>query len=241
MRCLLLPWLVLTLLGCGGSDPVPSQVSSQVSSQVPATSPEIGATLAAEASAEHSRQTESEAIKVLFLGDSLSAGFGLASEEAFPALVEKLLTQQGIAVEVINAGVSGDTSAGGLARIGWLLRQQPDIVVVELGGNDGLRGLAPEVTEENLRRTLQSIQAAGAQVLLAGMQMPPNYGADYQRRFAALYPKLAKELDVALIPFLLEGVGGDPNLNQADGIHPTAEGQRLVAQTVSRHLAKMLQ
>ncbi len=238
MRSLLLPWLVLTLLGCGGSDPVPSPR--------PAPSTEIGATSApevsvvAEDSAEPSRQPEAEAIKVLFLGDSLSAGFGLASEEAFPALIGELLAQQGIAVEVINAGVSGDTSAGGLARIGWLLRQHPDVVVVELGGNDGLRGLAPEVTEENLRQTIQRIQAAGAQVLLAGMQMPPNYGADYQRRFAALYPKLAKELDVALIPFLLEGVGGDPNLNQADGIHPTAEGQRLVAQTVAHHLAKMV-
>lgn len=199
----------------------------------------LGSSLPASSKASH--PTEEVGIKVLFLGDSLSAGYGLATEQAFPALAGELLNQRGIAVQVVNAGVSGDTTAGGLARIGWLLRQQPKVVVVELGGNDGLRGFDTAVTEENLRQIIQRCQAAGTEVLLAGMRMPPNYGADYQRRFAALYPKLAAELAIPLIPFLLEGVGGDPALNQPDGIHPTAQGQKLVAQTVATHLARMLQ
>lgn len=180
-----------------------------------------------------SNPVPSSAPLVLFLGDSLSAGYGLGAEQAFPALVGERLGQRGVVVRVVNAGVSGDTTAGGLARIDWLLRQKPALVVVELGANDGLRGLPLEESERNLRQIIERSRAAGARVLLAGMKIPPNYGADYTRDFEAIYPRLARELGVGLIPFLLEGVAAEPDLNQADGIHPTAKGHEIVAETVA--------
>jgi acyl-CoA thioesterase-1 len=177
---------------------------------------------------------------VVYLGDSLAAGMGLAEEEAFPALVEGLLRQEGIVIRTVNAGVSGDTTAGGLSRLNWLLRQSPDVVVVELGANDGLRGLEPEMTEHNLRQIVQQSRAAGARVLLVGMKVPPNYGGDYAGRFEEVYPRLAGELGVALMPFLLEGVAGDPALNLGDGIHPNAAGQQRVAANIAPYLRKVL-
>jgi len=141
---------------------------------------------------------------------------------------------------VINAGVSGDTTAGGLARIDWLLRQHPDVLVVGLGGNDGLRGLPLAATEKNLRDIIRRGQAAGVRILLLGMQIPPNYGPDYVNGFKAMYPRLAKELNVPLVPFLLEGVGGVADLNQNDGIHPTAQGQEMVADNVVPYLSRLL-
>ncbi len=178
---------------------------------------------------------------VIFLGDSLTAGYELDEAEAFPAHVEAALRAAGHTVRIVNAGISGDTTAGGLARLDWLLRQQPDVLFVGLGGNDGLRGTALPTSEANLRAILQRATAAGARVLLAGMLIPPNYGPDYCEAFAAIYPRLAEELAVPLIPFLLEGVAAVPELNLEDGIHPNAEGQRRVARTVLAHLQPLLE
>lgn len=169
---------------------------------------------------------------VVFLGDSLTAGLGLAEEEAYPALVAAELARRGLAVRVVNAGVSGDTSAGGLARLDWLLGQSPAVLVVGLGANDGLRGLSLERTEENLRQIVTRARGAGARVLLLGMKLPPNYGPEYTERFEALFPRLAEELGVPLVAFLLEGVAAEPELNLPDGIHPNAAGQRLLAGNV---------
>ncbi len=169
---------------------------------------------------------------VVFLGDSLTAGYGLSQEEAFPSRLGSLLRDEGHPVRVVNAGVSGDTSAGGLQRIDWLLRQEPDVVVIELGANDGLRGLDPEQTASNLRALIARVRSAGARTLLVGIKLPPNYGTEFTSRFEAIYPALALETGVALVPFLLEGVAGDPSLNLGDGIHPTAEGQMRAARNV---------
>jgi acyl-CoA thioesterase-1 len=177
---------------------------------------------------------------VVFLGDSLTAGFGLAADEAFPALVAASLAARGTPIRAINAGVSGDTTAGGLRRLDWALRSRPQVVVVALGANDGLRGQPLEAIEANLRAIVERCRAAGAKVLLAGMLMPPNYGGAYASGFAAIYPRLAKELGLPLVPFLLEGVAGRPELNQADGIHPTAEGQKRVAQQLEPYLAELV-
>jgi acyl-CoA thioesterase I len=177
---------------------------------------------------------------VVFLGDSLTAGYGLEADQAYPALVEKRLQKEGLPVRVLNAGVSGDTTAGGLTRLDWLLSQQPDVVAVELGANDGLRGLPLNQAEHNLREIVRRSKAAGARVLLLGMLIPPNYGPEYTKGFAGMYPRIAKDLDVPLVPFLLEGVGGVATLNQADGLHPTAEGQEKVAETVTPYLEEML-
>jgi acyl-CoA thioesterase I len=177
---------------------------------------------------------------VVFLGDSLTAGLGLAADQAYPSLLERELRDDGLAVRVINAGVSGDTTAGGLRRLRWLLAQRPAVVVVGLGGNDGLRGQPVAEIERNLRAILTQAQQAGAAVLLLGMQIPPNYGPDYANAFAAVYPRLARELRVPLVPFLLAGVGGIADLNQADGIHPTADGQAKVAANVKPYLEELL-
>jgi len=177
---------------------------------------------------------------VVFLGDSLTAGLGLDEGQAYPARVAERLAALGTPIRAINAGVSGDTTAGGLARIDWLLRQHPDVLVVGLGGNDGMRGLPLAAIEKNLREIVRRGSAAGVRVLLLGMKIPPNYGPDYSGGFEAMYPRLAKEMDVPLVPFLLEGVGGIARLNQDDGIHPTAEGQEKVAATVTPYLAQVL-
>ena len=184
---------------------------------------------------------------ILFLGDSLTAGYGLddPGSQAFPALVERRLREAGRGGEftVVNAGVSGDTTAGGLRRVDWLLsRRAPDIFILELGGNDGLRGLPPAETEHNLRAIITKVRAKNpaVRVIVAGMLLPTSLGEDYVKRFAAVFPAVAKAEDAVLIPFILEGVGGDPKLNQRDGIHPTAEGHRLVAEVVWRYLEPTL-
>lgn len=176
---------------------------------------------------------------VVFLGDSLTAGLGLEKDAAYPARVESALETEGLPVRVLNAGVSGDTTAGGLARLDWILKQQPDVLVVGLGGNDGLRGLPLEQTEKNLKEILSRGRQSGAQVLLLGMQIPPNYG-EYADRFAEMYPRVARDAEVPLVPFLLEGVGGVAELNQGDGIHPTAEGQEVMAKTVLPYLRRLV-
>ncbi len=177
---------------------------------------------------------------VLFLGDSLTAGYGLALDEAYPERVEALLNGRGLPIQALNAGVSGDTTAGGLERVGALLERRPAIVFIELGANDGLRGQPVDGIASNLRAIVGRARESGARVVIAGMRIPPNYGPEYTEAFAALYPALARESGATLVPFLLEGVAGHPELNQADGIHPTAEGQSRVATTVAATLAPML-
>ncbi len=169
---------------------------------------------------------------VVFLGDSLTAGLGVDEDEAYPALIEERLAADGHPARVVNAGVSGDTSAGGVARLDWILSQHPDVVVVGLGANDGLRGLPLEATETNLREIVHRVRGDGAQVILLGMKIPPSYGPDYSGRFEAMYPEIARDLHVPLVPFLLAGVAARPALNQADRIHPNARGHEKLAKTV---------
>jgi acyl-CoA thioesterase-1 len=169
---------------------------------------------------------------VVALGDSLTAGLGVAPDEAWPALVEARLREEGYPYRVVNAGVSGDTTAGGLRRVDWVLRSDPEVAVVALGANDGLRGLPVDQMRANLAAIVERLSEKGARVLLAGMRVPPNYGADYGRAFAAVYPEVARTRHVPLMPFLLEGVAADPRLNQADGIHPNAAGHRVIADRV---------
>ena len=195
---------------------------------------------------ERSELTEDQAdilgnpIAITFLGDSLSAGLGVDEDEAFPVIVERRLQELGWNVEVTNAGVSGDTTAGGVSRLSWILKQEPQIVVVELGANDALRGLSVQMTQENLGRMISSLKEAGVRVLLVGMMVPPNYGSEYAERFNGVFPSLSDELGVPLVPFLLEGVAAEPELNQADGIHPNAAGHRRVAETVLPFLEAIL-
>ena len=165
---------------------------------------------------------------VLALGDSLTAGYGLPPDKAFPAQLEAALGAQGIEAKVINGGVSGDTSAGGLARLDWLLGDNPDLVIVELGANDGMRGLDPDHTRDNLDRILARIRETRARILLTGMVAPPNLGGDYEGKFNALYPDLADKHGTAFYPFFLDGVVMEPSLNQQDGIHPNAEGVAVI-------------
>jgi acyl-CoA thioesterase-1 len=177
---------------------------------------------------------------VVFLGDSLTAGYGVDAEQAFPARVAEMLAGEGRPVRVVNAGVSGDTSAGGLARLDWLLRQKPAVLVVGLGANDGLRGQPPESTEANLVEIVRRARGSGARVLLLGMKIPPSYGPLYVRGFEGLYPRVAEATDVPLMPFLLDGVAAIPELNLADGIHPNAEGHRVIAANVAPYLRELI-
>lgn len=168
-----------------------------------------------------------ESVIVAF-GDSLTAGFGVSATEAYPAVLERKIKQAGYPFRVINAGISGETTAGGLQRVSWILKSRPDIVILELGANDGLRGLDVKQTENNLSMIIERIQREGVRVVLAGMKLPPNYGKDYTEAFERIYPSLAARYRLTLIPFFLEGVAAQSALNQADGIHPTAEGYRLI-------------
>jgi acyl-CoA thioesterase I len=180
---------------------------------------------------------------VVVLGDSLASGYGLDPSESFPALLEEKIQAAGYNYMVINAGVSGDTSAGGLRRIDWLLKRRIDVLVLELGGNDGLRGIQPEVTRENLQGIIDRSRQKypEIQIVIAGMQMPPNMGSEYTEQFQKIFPELASKNKAALVPFLLEGVGGEPGLNQPDRIHPTAEGQRIIARNVWKVLQPVLE
>ena len=172
-----------------------------------------------------------EYILVAF-GDSLTAGLGVPREESYPARLQDKLTLAGYRYRVVNAGVSGDTTAGGVRRVDWVLRNKPDLVIVELGANDGLRGLDLTETRANLTQIIQRLQAGGATVVLAGMKLPPNYGADYTQAFQSMYAELAHQFGIPLIPFFLEGVATKAGLNQADGIHPTGSGYAVVVETI---------
>ena len=169
-------------------------------------------------------QPPAKPVRLVVLGDSLSAGFGLAAQEAFPQKLQKALQDKGIEIDMINAGVSGDTTSGGRDRLDWSVPEGTDGVIVELGANDALRGIDPDLTRAALSDIIQRLKARKIAVMLCGMLAPPNYGADYAARFNSIYPELAKTFDVPLYPFFLEGVAADAKLNQADGIHPTAAG-----------------
>lgn len=176
--------------------------------------------------------TPAKPIKMVVLGDSLSAGLGLSAAAAFPARLQKSLQFRGIAVDMINAGVSGDTSSGGRDRLDWSVPEGTESVILELGANDALRGIDPKLTRSALSDILTRLKARGIAVLLCGMVAPPNYGSDYSARFNAIYPDLAKSFGVPLYPFFLEGVAADAKLNQADGLHPTAEGVDVIVRNI---------
>jgi acyl-CoA thioesterase-1 len=180
--------------------------------------------------------------RVVCLGTSLTAGLGVDPDQAWPAVLQQRIDDAGLRYRVVNAGVSGETSAGALRRIDWLLREPAAVLVVETGANDGLRGQDPAATRANIQALFDRArrQSPPPKLVLAGMMAPPNLGADYTRRFRAVFSELAKANGAAFVPFLLEGVAGVPRLNQADGIHPTAEGQRIVAENVWRALQPLL-
>jgi acyl-CoA thioesterase-1 len=178
---------------------------------------------------------------IVAFGDSLTAGLGVSQDQSYPAHLQRKLDAAGYAYRVVNAGVSGDTTAGGVRRVPWALNSKPSIAILELGGNDGLRGLSLNETKANLERIIQQFQQASVTVVLAGMKLPPNYGQDYTNGFEALYQAIAKQYRLTLIPFFLDGVAVSSSLNQADGIHPTGEGYRLIVEKVFPTLEPLLQ
>jgi acyl-CoA thioesterase I len=212
----------------GGGLPPPRAPSA---SAAPGTPPETTAPGA----------TRATRPRIVALGDSLTAGLGLSPEAAYPALLQQRIDEAGLNYEVVNAGVSGDTSAGGLSRLDWSLDGDVRVLIVALGGNDALRGLPVEELRRNLSTIIERAQARQIKILLAGMEAPPNFGQSYTVSFHKVYAELAKEYKVTFVPFLLEGVAGIESLNQRDGIHPTAEGARIVADVVWRKLGPMLQ
>ena len=215
--------LALSLTACNSS-PAAEQVPGAATTAVPAATPATAAK------------------RLLFFGNSLTAGYGVEPEQAFPALIGDKIDSLKLGYEVVNAGLSGETTAGGRSRVGWILRRPVDVFVLELGGNDGLRGLPLSATRANLQGIIDTVRrrSPGAQIVLAGMQIPPNLGQAYATDFKALYQEIATKNKLVLIPFLLEGVGGDRALNQPDGIHPTPTGHRIVARTVWAVLQPLL-
>jgi acyl-CoA thioesterase-1 len=179
---------------------------------------------------------------IVFFGNSLTAGYGLSTSEAFPAIIQRRIDSLHLPYNVVNAGVSGETSSGGNTRIDWILQQPMDIFVLELGANDGLRGVQLSETRKNLQSIIDKVKAKypNAKLVFAGMEIPPNMGQAYTTEFRNIYTELAEKNAMTLIPFLLEGVGGEPELNQEDGIHPTIEGHKIVAENVWRELEKLL-
>jgi len=189
-------------------------------------------TVAAAPATERTGVSARGAARIVFLGDSLTAGLGLPVEQSYPALIQQRLKRERLPFEIVNAGVSGDTSAGGLSRLDWALEGNVRVLVVALGGNDGLRGLPVEQLKANLAQIIERARARGIRVILAGMEAPPNYGPDYTAAFHKVYPALARQYHVPFLPFLLQDVAGRQTLNQPDGIHPTAAGARIVADHV---------
>lgn len=216
--------LVVVLNACGPSAPAGRDPSARSDASAAAPPPTAAAARP----------------RIVFLGDSLTAGLGIAQEEAYPALLQQRLDAEHLNYEVVNAGVSGDTSAGGLSRLDWALDGNVKVLIVALGGNDALRALPPEELRRNLSTIVERAQARGIKVLLCGMEAPPNFGRDYAAGFHRVYPEVAKQYNVALVPFLLDKVAGIESLNQRDGIHPTAQGARIVADNVWAVLRPML-
>lgn len=222
---LLLGAVCLAIVACEQSSP-PLSPSSP-----PSTSEERAS------SGQDQRSTRVDQPKIVAFGNSLTAGLGVAPEKSYPAQLQRRLDVRGYHYHVVNAGVSGETTAGGLRRVDWVLNSRPSIVILELGGNDGLRGVNLNETRSNLERIIQRLRAEGVTVVLAGMKLPPNYGAQYTMRFAQMYPELARTYGLPFMPFFLEGVATHPGLNQADGIHPTGEGYRVIVD----HLVTVLE
>ena len=179
--------------------------------------------------------------KIVAFGDSLTAGLGVAADETYPAQLQRRLDALGLQYRVVNAGVSGETTAGGVRRVPWILRSRPEVVILELGANDGLRGLRVDETRGNLEQIIRQLQRSGVQVILAGMKLPPNYGKEYLSGFERIYPELAARYQLPLIPFFLEGVAASHTLNQADGIHPTPQGYRTIVDTMLRTIQPVLE
>jgi acyl-CoA thioesterase-1 len=217
-------FFLLLLISCGDNAKKESGNTSDAASGVESES---------EAEAKTTDQADNAAT-ILFFGDSLTAGYGLEPEQAFPALIQERLDSLGIPMRVVNAGLSGETTSGGANRLDWVLRQPVSVFVLELGANDGLRGIPLSETRKNLSSIIERVQERypEARIVLAGMQLPPNMGPEYTGEFRQIFPELAARYEVALIPFLLQGVGGIPELNQDDGIHPTAVGHQILADNV---------
>lgn len=186
-------------------------------------------------------QAESSPLRLMVFGDSLTAGYGLASEDSLPAQLQRALRERGHAVTVINAGVSGDTTSGGLSRLEWTLADDPQAVILALGANDGLRGINPGLTRDNLQQMLEILQQRDLPVLLLGMLAPPNLGRDYSEAFNTIYPDLAEDYSVLLYPFFLEDVVGEPQLNLEDGIHPNRQGVAVVVENILPLVEQLLQ
>jgi acyl-CoA thioesterase-1 len=222
--------LLVSSIGCGAADERPGKGGAGPVETAPPKA----------AKGAHD-ETSSSAPRIVVLGDSLTAGLGLASEQAYPALLQERLKAEGLNYQVVNAGVSGDTSAGGLSRLDWALEGNVRVLIVSLGGNDGLRGLPADQLQKNLGQIIERAQARHIKVILTGMEAPPNYGRDYIVAFHDVYPALAREYHVTLVPFLLQGVAGNQTLNQPDGIHPTAAGARIVADNVWSVLKPVLE
>lgn len=224
--------IILSALACGAGD-----------SRAPADAHPAEANQQADGAAPSTAATTRTARKtILFIGTSLTAGLGLDPDSAYPLLIQRKIDSAGLAYDVVNAGVSGETSSALLRRLDWLLRQPADLVVIETGANDGLRGIPVPTMRANIQAILDRIRAArpAAQLVLVQMEAPPNLGAAYTRRFRAVYPELARANDVHLLPFLLDGVAGHRELNQSDGIHPNMEGERIVARNVWEGLKPLL-
>ena len=235
LSCLCISLIVLSGCDRGGT-----------SSPPPSSSPPrdgFGQRLGTDVTAQPGRpkaQVSVERPRIVAFGNSLTAGLGVTLDESYPAQLQRKLDASGYLYRVVNAGVSGDTTAGGIRRVSWVLSSKPSIVILELGGNDGLRGLSLQETKSNLERIIQQLQHVSATVVLAGMKLPPNYGKEYTAGFEALYHALAKQYHLTLIPFFLDGVAGSSSLNQADGIHPTGEGYRLIVEQVFPTLEPLL-
>lgn len=235
--CWVILFVCIGLLGCDQST---SSSSNSGPNSLAAPKPASEPTSLDEPLATAPRPSPDNRPRIVALGDSLTAGLGVSPEQSYPAQLQKQLDALGYRYQVVNAGVSGDTSAGGLRRVAWVLTGNPRLVILELGGNDGLRGLSLSETRSHLDAIIRRFKEANVPVLLAGMKLPPNYGEDYTIRFEAMYRELAATHALPLIPFFLEGVGGEQRLNQADGIHPTGEGYRLVVANVLKSLLPIL-
>lgn len=221
---------VLILLGCGDGEG-PATQDAEAQRRTAASDPALKAP---------PLDIPAHAPRVVFLGDSLSAGLSVQPTQAFPAVLQRRLTEAGTPFHLVNAGVSGSTTAAALERVAWVLKNPADVVIVQLGANDGFRGLSLEETEKSLRAILGRIREAKALPVLLGMKLPPNYGAKYASDFEQLFPRIARELEAVYVPFFLDGVAGIPKLNLADGIHPNPEGHRLIAENLEPHLLKVL-
>lgn len=240
MRRIILALSLLALTACEAPKPAPGDTSAPVTRADSPDTRQVGG--AAESDGGQPR-APGATHRIVFVGTSLTAGFGVGPELAYPALIQQMIDSAGLPFRIDNAGISGETSAGGLRRIDWSLQQPTAVLVLELGANDALRGLDPEIVERNLDAVLKRARDLHPRIdiVLLGMEAPPNLGDDYTRRFRDIYTRLARRHDTALVPFLLDGVAGDPARNLDDGIHPNVEGQRIVAENVWEVLAPIIE